>query len=380
MQSDRHNERAMTHRARLDGGHRPLSGQPRIAVVTPCYNSERFVTATVASVAAQTVPAAHIVVDDGSTDRSLSVLRELETRHPGLCVIEQSNAGVAAARKAGYRAAGDAEYLLFLDADDVLHPAMIEVMVSYLDANPSVGLAYCHPQLIDENGIPLLEPQRLPRRYGPGRLLARRIPDDDPKTPLGAVLTLTAMIIPSLAVMRRSAYELSGGWDEHLDQYCEDTDLFARIALASEIHFVPRRLVGHRRHANQCTARLEYIREKEDEFIRRWRRPSLHLSPAQRTAVRDAWRFRDRQLIPVQAIKAASRRARLGRFLTASRFLLGAVRIMVESYRVVDRGGHPAVTDPSRGHDVSDGAGEELRRSVSARGAREEGPRLERYG
>ena len=110
---------------------------------------------------------------------------------------------------------------------------------------------------------------------------------------------------------------------------------------------MPRRLVGHRRHANQCTARLEYIREKEDEFIRRWRGPPLHLSPAQRTAVRDAWRFRDRQLVPVQAIKAASRRVRLGRFLTASRFLLGAVRIMLASYRPAVRPGKPAVKDDS---------------------------------
>ena len=330
-------ERLPFVRARRDRAHARMNGQARVAVITPCYNSERFVAKTVESVAAQTVSTEHIVVDDGSTDRSLLVLQALEGSYPNLRLIQQPNAGVAAARKAGYQAAGHTEYVLFLDADDLLHPAMIEVMISYLDAHPSAGLAYCHPQLIDEDGIPLLEPQWPPRRYGPGRLLARRIPDDDPITPLGAVLTLTAMIIPSLAVMRRSAYELSGGWDEHLDQYCEDTDLFARIALASEIHCVPRRLVGHRRHANQCTARLEYIREKEDEFIRRWRRPPLHLSPVPSgPPCSRAWRFRDRQLVPLQAIDAASRRVRSGQFLTASRFLLGAVRIVLASYRPPD--------------------------------------------
>jgi GT2 family glycosyltransferase len=319
-----------------------MSAPTRVAVITACHNAERFIAATVKSVAAQTVSAEHVVVDDGSTDSSLSVLRGLNGRHPALTVVAQSHTGVASARATGYRAAGGGEYLLFLDADDVLHPSMLEVMTSYLDANPSVGLAYCLPQLIDESGVPLSEPQWSTRRYCQGRVLPRSVPDDEPITPLESVLTRIATIIPSVAVFRRSAYEMAGGWDEGLEQHCEDTDLFARVALVAEIHRVPRRLVGHRRHPGQATVRHEHMSRMEREFTQRWRQPLPHLSDVQRAAVRAAWRFHDRQLVPLQAIDAARRRIRSGRPISASRFVLGAVRITLASFRPPDRHGAPA--------------------------------------
>ena len=334
-----------------------MKGQHRVAVITPCHNAECFIAATVESVAVQTVPAEHVVVDDGSTDSSLLALRTLEERYSTLSVVVQPNAGVARARSAGYRAAGGAEYLLFLDADDVLHPSMLEVMTSYLDANPSAGLAYCHPQLIDEDGVPLCEPQWPTRRLRRGRVLPRSVPDDDPITPLESVLTRTALIIPSIAVIRRSVYDLVGGWDERLQQHCEDTDLFTRIALVAEVHRVPRRLVGHRRHPGQATKRLDHMRRMEQEFMARWRRPLPHLPDAQRAAVLAAWRFRDRQLVPLQAIDAARRRVRSGQFIAAGRFLLGAVRIVLASYRsagrhAADRVEHaPLVRDGLAGRD-----------------------------
>src|SRR5690606_32136288 len=96
---------------------------PAVSVVVPCYNVEGFVRRAVESAAAQTHrPLEIICVDDGSTDGTLGVLRELEAEHPGLVrVLAGPNGGAPAARNRGLKEARG-EYVQFLDADDELAP------------------------------------------------------------------------------------------------------------------------------------------------------------------------------------------------------------------------------------------------------------------
>ena len=101
--------------------------RPTVSVVIPCYNVASFVENAVASALAQTLPPVEVIcVDDGSTDETLDVLRELEHDHAGMVsVIAQANAGACSARNAGL-AAATGEWVEFLDADDRLHPTKIE--------------------------------------------------------------------------------------------------------------------------------------------------------------------------------------------------------------------------------------------------------------
>src|SRR5690242_9364638 len=86
---------------------------PRISVVIPCYNGARFLDETIQSVLHQRYPATEIVVvDDGSTDRSLDIL----ARYPDVRVLRQRNGGVAAARNTGLQYT-TGEYVVFLDHD-----------------------------------------------------------------------------------------------------------------------------------------------------------------------------------------------------------------------------------------------------------------------
>jgi hypothetical protein len=95
---------------------------PSVSVVIPCYNAESHVRDAVASVQAQTHPPIEIIcVNDGSTDRTLEVLRRLSLRDARIHVIDGPNEGAAVARNRGIVQARGT-YLQFLDADDVLRP------------------------------------------------------------------------------------------------------------------------------------------------------------------------------------------------------------------------------------------------------------------
>jgi hypothetical protein len=107
-----------------------MHARPEISIVVPAYNAERFVEPCLAPVLEQ-MTAAHelVVIDDGSRDRTAAMVQELALRHPACAVrvVSQPNQGLAGARNRGVaEARGD--YLLFLDADDVLLPGTLDAL------------------------------------------------------------------------------------------------------------------------------------------------------------------------------------------------------------------------------------------------------------
>ncbi len=94
-----------------------------ISVIIPCYNQAHFLYEAIESVLAQTHHDFEIiVVDDGSTDSTA----EVAAGHPDVRYVRQPNRGVATARNTGLRES-EGEYLVFLDADDHLLPAALEM-------------------------------------------------------------------------------------------------------------------------------------------------------------------------------------------------------------------------------------------------------------
>lgn len=99
---------------------------PLVSVIIPVYNAEKYIRQCVSSVMAQTLRDIEIIcVDDGSPDRSIEILRELQQEDSRLVIISQPNGGAGAARNNGLRHASG-EYLSFLDADDFFEPTMLE--------------------------------------------------------------------------------------------------------------------------------------------------------------------------------------------------------------------------------------------------------------
>lgn len=107
--------------------------QSVVSVIVPVYNAQETIERCLSSILEQTYPALEVlVVDDGSTDQSLALVREFEREDSRVRVLAQANSGVAAARNlAMNHATGD--YLQFVDSDDELSPDSTESLVTALE-------------------------------------------------------------------------------------------------------------------------------------------------------------------------------------------------------------------------------------------------------
>ncbi|MFG2647343.1 CDP-glycerol glycerophosphotransferase family protein [Streptomyces sp. NPDC048436] len=113
--------------------------QPRLSVVVPIYNVEEFLEECLESIAGQTMADLEaVLVDDGSTDGSPRIAREFAAKDPRFVYVRQPNAGLSAARNTGVRhATPTAEYLTFVDSDDVVPHDAYARMTTSLDSTGS---------------------------------------------------------------------------------------------------------------------------------------------------------------------------------------------------------------------------------------------------
>lgn len=115
---------------------------PRFSIIVPLYNKAPYVRKALDSVISQTCTDWEcIIVDDGSTDNSMNVVRERisELGSERVRVIQQQNAGVAAARNNGVEASRG-EYVCFLDADDWWEPTFLEEIDRLISEYPNAGI------------------------------------------------------------------------------------------------------------------------------------------------------------------------------------------------------------------------------------------------
>ena len=118
-------------------------GQPQVSVVIPVWNGERYLKEAIESILAQDFGDFElIIVDDGSTDESVKIADSF-VDDPRVSIRRQANAGVVAARNAGLLNAR-AEFVAFLDADDVAIPSRLSKQFTYLQGNPEVAAVGSH--------------------------------------------------------------------------------------------------------------------------------------------------------------------------------------------------------------------------------------------
>lgn len=128
---------------------------PLVSVIVPCYNMEKYLTDTIASVRSQTFGDWELlVVDDASTDGTMRILHDFSQQDPRIKVaVKDEHSGIAHTRnRCLQRAKG--RYLAFLDADDLWHPEKLEKQLRFMQERQA-AFSYTSYDLIDENGQPL---------------------------------------------------------------------------------------------------------------------------------------------------------------------------------------------------------------------------------
>ncbi len=205
-------------------------GAPAVSVVIPAFNAELHLAEALASIREQTLRDVEvIVVDDGSTDRTIGVAAQLADSLD-LVIVKQANAGPAAARNAGIRRARS-RYCAFLDSDDVMLPERLAEQVAALDANEAVGLVHTDLMTFDEGGIIHRSRHAFSDPCG-GMVLDRLLLDN---------------FITTSTVMAPTARLIEAGLFGEGRRVSEDFELWLKMAARWQIVFIDRPLVRYRR-------------------------------------------------------------------------------------------------------------------------------------
>lgn len=207
---------------------------PDLSVVTTVYNGARFVADCVRSVQAQDGPSIeHVVVDDGSTDATATVLARFD--HPGLVILKRPRIGRGRALNEAL-AACRGRYVAILDVDDVALPGRLSRPTAHLDAHPDVDLVGSgHWVYVDEAGAELGRRREAATTDAMVRRLLRR---------------RRAPFAHSSVTARRAALEAVGGYDEDL-LVALDLALYVRIAAHGHLAVLDEPLVAVRCHEGQ---------------------------------------------------------------------------------------------------------------------------------
>lgn len=219
---------------------------PLVSIVTPVRNGARFLGETLASVRGQDYPEVeHVVVDGGSTDGTLELLREAG----GVRWISEPDRGLYDAVAKGFRMARG-EILAYQNADDrYVVPDAVSAAVAVLCARPEVDVVYGDYRLIDEEGRPL-ETRRVTARAFSRRRLER-----------------TSFVPPHASFVRRRVLEEGHAPDPSL-MLCGDWDWFLGMAQAGRsFHPLPQVLAEFRVHSRSVTQTLGW-----KAILGEWRR------------------------------------------------------------------------------------------------------------
>ncbi len=210
-----------------------------IEVIIPVWNGQEYILKAIQSIEQQTLlPNRIIIVDDGSTDRTVEVVREYRGSIP-IELLKKPHTGLSDTRNQGIRRAS-ADYLAFLDADDEWYPQKLELQYKKFQTSElkNLGVVYCQYDLIDARGNPTtafyifhIDPQVR------GRVFDKILAENKIASSASGVL------------MKRACLEVAGLFDPQL-QAAEDWDLWLRVAQTFDFDYIQTPpLVKIRRHA-----------------------------------------------------------------------------------------------------------------------------------
>ena len=215
-----------------------LNHHPLVSVIIPCYNGERYLAETIRSVLAQSYrPLEVIVVDDASTDQSAEIAAAFG---PPVRVLRNArNMERSWSRNRGIQES-TANYIAFIDADDLWHPRKLEIQMLQFTAHPACGLTCC-------DFIGFRTPAEITAAPPPSNATARV------ESRLDRTLVRDNKIHCLTVLMRKTAWANAGGFDASL-RLAEDYDLWLRATRLYDVLVLDDILAYYRLHDAQTVA------------------------------------------------------------------------------------------------------------------------------
>jgi glycosyltransferase involved in cell wall biosynthesis len=240
-----------------------------VSVIIPAFNAAEHIRQTLNSVVAQTYQKIEvIVVDDGSSDATTAIVEEFVKRDARFRLIQQSNAGVGAARNAAIRKARG-KYIAPLDADDLWFPKKLEKQVDCMEQSGNeTGLVYCWSTHIDEHGEFVCN--------GYSQTVEGRLRH--------ALVLHNIVENASVPLFRTAVLEKVGLYITRTEQGgaqgCEDWDLYLRIAEVFSICVVPEYLAAYRQTNSSMSIQAQGMAASFAVIMRRARERNCDLPSA----------------------------------------------------------------------------------------------------
>jgi glycosyltransferase involved in cell wall biosynthesis len=213
------------------------------------YNAERFIASTLDSVLSQTITDFEvIVVNDGSTDATSTIVEQYIQRDDRIRLVNQINQGVCIARTLG-QVLSRGEFIIFLDADDIWLPHNLAAHIQHFTDTPDLGISFGRVEFISQDG-------RSTSRYSNSRLS-----EIQPHQ----LFYENLLVTPSNAVIRRSVLEHVGGFSRGFTRNMsgvEDQELFLRACYFGwKVEGINQVLVQYRISLNGLSAQLQRMED-----------------------------------------------------------------------------------------------------------------------
>lgn len=237
---------------------------PAVTVLMPVYNAERFVAETVDTILSQTFrDFEFLIINDGSTDRSLEILEGYSRRDDRIRLISRANTGYVAALNEGL-ALARGEFIARIDADDLSDPRRLQLQVDRMRAEPQLVALGSNASAIDEDGLPLGD-------YS--------VPLTHEEIEANHLAGSSSIHHPAV-MLRPEAVKRVGGYRREL-MPCEDFDLWLRLGEIGRLANLCESLLIKRLFAGSAVATHLGNQEKlvKDILEQAWRRRGLPGSP-----------------------------------------------------------------------------------------------------
>ena len=225
---------------------------PKVSVVIPAYNHERYVGQAVQSVLGQTFPDFElIIINDGSTDHTEEEI--LKFNDDRIRYYSQPNRGLSATLNRGIDMA-QGEYFSFLPSDDLIFPEKIEAQLKeFQTGGPELGLVFSRQTVVDAKGNEITDDPIIGWFDVSYRTKEEIFP---------ALFERNFLAAPTF-MGRKACFEKVGFFDESL-QYCQDYDMWLRMLKYYDVRIVDRPLLRYRWHGENLT----YAKTERADFER----------------------------------------------------------------------------------------------------------------